>query len=171
MLQKKKYDSWRFCVDYRNLNDVTVKDAFPIPKIDLSFDALRGAKFCSLELASGYWQVPVVPEDRQKTVFVKPDAGLYEYIKMPFLSNAPGSFQRLMNNLFKDHLWKWVLIFLDDVLAYDWTEEEHFKHIEVIFNLLRAASLKLKPRKCRLLQQQVVYLSHVIDKDGARPDP
>ena len=173
VLQKKKDGSWRFCVDYRDLNDVTVKDAFPIPKIDQSFDALRGAKFfSSLDLASGYWQVPVAPEDRQKTAFVTPDGGLYEYIKMPFgLSNAPGTFQRLMNNLFKDHLWKWVLIFLDDVLAYDSTEEEHFKHIEVIFKLLRAANLKLKPKKCRLLQQKVVYLSHVIDKDGARPDP
>ena len=134
---------------------------------------MRGTKFfSSLDLASGYWQVLVAPEDRQKTAFVTPDGGLYEYIKMPFgLSNAPGTFQRLMNNLFKNHLWKWVLIFLDDVLAYDSTEEEHFKHIEVIFKLLRAANLKLKPKKCRLLQQQVVYLNHVIDKDGDRPDP
>ena len=146
MLQKKKDGSWRFCVDYRNLKDFTVKDAFPIPKIIQSFDALRGAKlFSSLDLASGYWQVPVAPEDRQKTAFLTLDGGLYEYIKMPFgLSNGPGIFQRLMNNLFEDQLGKWVLIFLDDVLAYDSTEEEHFKHIEVVFKLklLRAANLK-----------------------------
>ena len=173
VLQKKKDGSWRFCVDYRDLNDVTVKNAFPIPKTNQSFDALRGAKiFSSLDLASGYWQVPVAPEDRQKTAFVTPDGGLYGYIKTSFgLSNAPGNFKRLTNNLFKDHLWKWVLIFPNDVLANDSTEEEHFKHIEVIFKLLQAANLKLKPKKCRLLQQQVVYLSHNIDKDGARPDP
>ena len=94
VLQKKKDGSWRFFVDFRDLNDVTVKGAFPIPKIDQSFDALRGAKvFSSLDLVSGYWQVPVAPEDRQKTTFVTPDGGLYEYIKMSFgLSNAPGPF-------------------------------------------------------------------------------
>ena len=108
VLQKKKDGSWRLCVDYRDLNDVTVKDAFPIPKIDQTFDALRGATFfSSLDLASGYWQVPVAPEDRQETAFVTSEGGLYEYIKMPLgLSNAPGTFQGLMNNLFLDHLWK-----------------------------------------------------------------
>ena len=106
VLQKKNDGGWRFCVDYRDFNDVTVKNAFPIPKIDQSFDALRRANFfSSLDLASGYWQVPVAPEDRHKKAFVTPDDGLYEYIKMPFgLSNAPGTFQKLMNNLFKDHL-------------------------------------------------------------------
>ena len=103
VLQTKKDGSWRFCVDYRKLNDVTVKDAFPIPKIHQTFDALNGQKyFSSMVLASGYWQVPVAEEDRHKTAFVTPGGGFYEYVMMPFgLSNAPGTFQRLMNELFR----------------------------------------------------------------------
>ena len=119
--------------------------------------------FSSLDLASGYWQVPVAPEDKQKTAFVTPDGG---HMLMPFgLSKAARTFPRLINNLFKDHLWKWVLIFLD-VLEYDSTEDEHFKYIELIFNLLCPANLNLKPNKSRLVRQQIVYPSHVIDKDG-----
>ena len=106
VLQTKKDWSWRFCVDYRKLNDVTLKDAFLIPKIHQTFDALNGQKYLSsLDLASGYWQVPVAEKDRHKTAFVTPDGGFYEYVMMPFgLSNAPGTFQRLMNELFRDLL-------------------------------------------------------------------
>ena len=173
VLVKKKDGSTRFCVDYRKLNDVTIKDAFRIPKIDQTFDALRGAKFfSSLDLASGYWQVPVAPEHRNKTAFVTPDGGLYEFVRMPFgLSNAPGTFQRLMNELFREHLYKFVLIFLDDVLTYSLTEEEHLEQLKIVFKRLRVANLKLKPKKCRLFQKQVVYLTHIIGNDGVRLDP
>ena len=96
VLARMKDGSWRFCVHYRRLNEITVKVAFPIPKTDQTFDALNGAKlFSTLDLASGYWQVPVAPEDRHKTAFVNPDGGFYEYVRMPFgLTNAPGTFQR-----------------------------------------------------------------------------
>ena len=173
VLVKKKDGSTRFCVDYRALNSVTIKDAFPIPKIAQTFDALRGAKFfSSMDLASGYWQVPIAEEDRHKTAFVTPDGGLYEYLKMPFgLPNAPGTFQRLMNELFRRHLWKWELIFLDDVLVYRENEEDHLQRLEMVFQTLRQANLKLKPKKCRLFQKQVVFLSHVISADGVSPDP
>ena len=119
MLQKKNDGSWRICVDYRDLNDVTVKDAFPIPKKRSEFRCFEGSKyFSSLDLTSGYWQVLVASEDRQKKAFVTPDGWLHEYIKKLFgLSNASVTFQRFMNNLFKDHLCKWVLIVLDDALA------------------------------------------------------
>ena len=160
-------------MDYRKLNDVTVKDAFPIPKIHQTFDALNGQKyFSSLDLASGYWQVPVAEEDRHKTAFVTPDGGFYEYVMMPFgLSNAPGTFQRLMNELFRDHLWKWALVFLDDVLVYSKCENDHFAHLKATFQLLREANLKLKPKKCRLVQKEVTYLSHIIGNEGIQVDP
>ena len=173
VLQTKKDGSWRFCVDYRKLNDVTVKDAFPIPKIHQTFDALNGQKyFSSLDLASGYWQVPVAEEDRHKTAFVTPDEGFYEYVMMPFgLSNAPGTFQRLMNELFRDHLWKWALVFLDDVLVYSKCEDLHSAYLKATFQLLREANLKLKPKKCRLVQKEVTYLNHIIGNEGIQVDP
>ena len=163
----------RVCIDYRKLNDVTIKDAFPIPKIDQSFDALKEAKvFSSMDLASGYWQIPVAPEHCHKTAFVTPDGGLYEYVRMPFgLSNAPGTFQRLMNEVFRDYLYKFILIFLDDVLAYSTNKADHLGHLRTIFQTLRALNLKLKPKKCKLFQREVVYLSHIIGNGGAKPDP
>ena len=101
-----------------------------------------------------------------------PDGGFYEYVMMPFgLSNAPGTFQRLMNELFREHLWKWALVFLDDVLFYSKCEEDHFSHLKATFQLLREANLKLKPKKCRLVQREVTYLSHIIGNEGIQVDP
>ncbi len=173
VLVGKKDGSTRFCVDYRKLNEVTVKDAFPIPKIEQTCDALRGAKwFSSMDLATGYWQVLVAPEHRHKTAFLTPDGGLYEYVRIPFgLCNAPGTFQRLMNELFKEELYQTVLIFLDDVLSYSKTEEEHLAQLKYVFEMLRQANLKLKPKKCRFFQTQVSYLGHIISESGAAPDP
>ena len=174
VLQKRKDGSWRFCVDYRKLNDVvTVKDAYPMPNQAQVFDALRGNTFfSSVDLASGFWQVPVAAEHRHKTAFVTPDGGLYEYVRMPFgLSNAPATFQRLMNELFQQSLYQTSLIFLDDVLTYSKTAEDHLKHLEEVFVTLRNANLKLKPKNCQLFQRQVVYLGHVIGVNGTSPDP
>ena len=169
VLVKKKDGSVRVCIDYRKLNDVTIKDAFPIPKIDQSFDALKEAKmFSSMDLASGSWQIPVAPEHSHKTAFVTPDGGLYEYVRMPFgLSNAPGTVQRLMNEVFRDYLYKFILIFLDDVLAYKTNRADHLEHLRT----LRALNLKMKPKNCKLFQREVVYLSHIIGNGGAKPDP
>ena len=173
VLVKKNDGSVRVCIDYRKLNDVTIKDAFPIPKIDQSFDALKEAKvFSSMDLASEYWQIPVAPEHCHKTAFVTPDGGLYEYVRMPFvLSNAPGTFQRLMIEVFRDYLYKFILIFLDDVLAYITNKVDHLEHLRTLFQTPRALNLKLKPKKCKLFQREVVYLSHIIGNGGAKPDP
>ena len=156
------------CIDYRKLNDVTIKDAFPIPKIDQSFDALKEAKvFSSMSLSSGYWQIHLALEHCHETAFVTPDGGLYEYVRIPFgLSNAPGTFQRLMNEVYK-----FILFFLDDVLAYSSNRVDHLEHLRTIFQTLQALNLKLKPTKCKLFQREVVYLSHIFGNGGAKPEP
>ena len=141
VIVKKKDGADRFCVDYRKLNEITRKDVFPIPRIEQTLDALEGSSFFStLDLASGYWQVPVATEDIAKTAFVTPDGGLYEYMRMPFgLCNAPATFQRLMNGIYSDALYNFVIVFLDDVLVYSKTEESHFEHLRETLTRLRQA--------------------------------
>ena len=116
--------------------------------------------------------MPVAEKDRHKTTFCTPEAGLCKFVKMPFgLTNAPATFQRLMNEISKEDLFKHVLIFLDDLLVYSETPAEHLEHLEKVFIKLRAAGLKLKPKKCDLFQTQVNYPGHVLDKTGIRTDP
>ena len=169
----KKDGSNRMCIDYRKLNDLTVKDAYPLPRIGQTIDALQGAGvFSFLDLASGYWQIPVAAEDRHKTAFCTSDGGLYECLKMPFGStNAPPTFQRNMNDIFKEDLYKHVLIFLDDVLTFIKTPEEHLEHLEKVCIVLRKAGLRPKPKKCNLFRTEFHYLGHVINKEGIQPDP
>ena len=169
----RKDGTIRMCIDYRKLNEITTKDAYPLPRIGETIDALQGAGyFSSLDLASGYWQVPVAEKDRHKTVFCTPEGGLYEFVKMPFgLTNVPATFQRLMNEIFKEDLFKHVLVFLDNFLVYSKIPAEHLEHLEKVFLKLRAAGWKLKPKKRDLFRNQVNYLGHVLDKTGIRPDP
>ena len=168
----KRDGTKRMCIDYRKINEITTKDAYPLPRIGQTMDALQGAGyFSSLDLTSGYWQVPVAEKYRHKTSFCTQGGGLYEFVKMPFgLTNAPATFQRLMNEIFKVGLFKHVLIFLDDLLVYSETPAEHLEHLEKVFLKLRAAGLKLKPKKCDLFQTRLNYLGHVLDKTGIRPD-
>ena len=120
VMAPKKDGTNRMCIDYRKVNEFTPKDAYPLPRIGQRIDKLQGAGFfSSLDLASGYWQVPVAQEDQHKTAFCTPDGGLFEFSKMPFgLTNAPATFERLMNNTFAADLIQHVLIFLDNVLLY-----------------------------------------------------
>ncbi len=172
VLVPKKDGSLRFCVDYRKLNSVTKKDVYPLPRIDDILDALGGMKyFSSLDLASGYWQVALDPSTRSKTAFAT-HCGLFEFVRMPFgLCNAPATFQRVMQHVLAGMEWNDCFVYLDDILIVSKDLEEHLEHLREVFERLRRAGLKLKPKKCHLLQESVHFLGHVISKDGIRPDP
>ena len=169
---RKKDDSIRLCIDYRHLNSKTRRDAFPMPRIDEALDALGNAKyFTTLDLTSGYWQVKVAEKDRPKTAFTTP-MGLFECIRMPFgLQNAPATFQRLMTSCLGDQQFESLLIYLDDIIVFSSSFEDHLNRLTLVFNRLRQQGLKLKPRKCHLLQTKVKYLGHVISQEGIETDP
>ena len=172
VLVRKGDGSLRLCVDYRKLNQKTRKDAYPIPRIDESMDSLHGAQwFSTLDLLSGYHQVEMDENDRQKTSFTTP-FGLYEYVRMPFgLCNAPGTFQRLMQACLGDQFFSSVLCYLDDVLVYSNTFEDQLERLDRVFARLRQHGLKVKPSKCELFRPEVKYLGHKVSREGVQTDP
>ena len=173
ILIRKQDGTLRFCVDYRGLNAVTRRDSYPLPRIDETLDALKGARlFSTLDLASGYWQVEMEEEDRCKTAFSLPGMGLYEFTVMPFgLVNAPSTFQRLMEVMLSGLQYNVCLIYLDDVIIFGHNLADHLSRLEEVFIRLRAANLKLKPSKCTFLCLQVRYLGHIVSQEGVSPDP
>ncbi|XP_029766793.1 uncharacterized protein LOC113406182 [Terrapene carolina triunguis] len=167
----KKDGGVRFCCDYRKLNEVTHKDAYPLPRVEESLDALGSARvFSTLDLTSGYFQVAVEERDRKKTAVTTP-FGLFEWTRMPFgLCNAPATFQRLMEGVLGDYILDTLLIYLDDVIVFSKDFESHMEKLDLVFTRLKEHGLKLKPSKCCLLCEKVKFLGHVISKDGIQVD-
>ena len=172
LLVKKPDGSFRFCIDYRALNAITVKNGHSLPRIDDLLDKIQGAKyFSSMDLLQGFYQLPLRESDRPKTAF-KTAFGHYQFRVVSMgLSNAPSVFQRMMNHLFRKHLNKTVLIYLDDILIFSKTPEEHLQHIQEVLQIIEANGLSVKTSKCHFFQQELKFLGHIISKDGIRPDP
>jgi hypothetical protein len=169
---KKKDGSLRMCVDYLPLNAVTIKNKYPLPRIDVLFDQLAGAKiFSKIDLRSGYHQIKIRPCDIPKTAF-STRYGLYEFLVMSFgLMNAPAYFMYLMNSVFMTELDKFVVIFIDDILIYSKSEKEHAKHLRVVLQRLRDHKLYAKFSKCEFWLKSVKFLEHTISQDGISVDP
>ena len=172
LLCSKKDGSTRFCIDFRKLNSMTVKDAYPLPRIDDSLEALSdNVWFHSLDLASGYWQCGVEPQDQCKTAFSS-HRGLFQFKVLPFgLCNAPATFERLMEMVLKGLNFERCLCYLDDVIIFGKTFESALENLKMVLDRFRTANLKLKPSKCALFQTKCSFLGHVVQKEGISCDP
>lgn len=172
VLVKKRDSTTRFCIDYRKLNAVTKFDSYPLPRIADCFDALGGSKlFSVMDLASGYWQIKVKKEDQAKTAFVT-KSGLYEFSVLPFgLTTAPSTFERCMETILRGLQWQTCLVYLDDVIVFSKTFEEHLKRLDDVLRRIKDAGLKLKPSKCSFIQSRVSFLGHVVSVNGLETDP
>ena len=169
---KKKNGDVRLCVDYRKLNALTIRDAYALPNLEETFSALAGSKWFSvMDLKSGYYQIEMEERDKPKTAFVCP-LGFYEFNRMPQgITNAPSTFQRLMERCMGSLNLKEVLVFLDDVIVFSSTLEEHETRLLHVLQQLREYGLKLSPTKCRFFQSSVRYLGHIVSSKGVQTDP
>lgn len=171
-LAKKKDGSWRLCTDFRRLNAQTVRDQHPIPNIHDILDNLgRSAVFSTLDLKSGFWQIPIAEEDRHKTAFTC-HLGLFEYNRMPFgLTNAPATFQRVMNSVLSGLIGRICFCYIDDIVIFSRTMEEHAYHLSQVLERLAEAKLKAKASKCRIGREEVELLGYNVSAQGISPDP
>ena len=171
VLVRKKDGSLHFCIDFRRLNSLTVKDSHPLPRICETLESLAGAaNYTTIDMNSGFWQVPMDDESKQYAAFTLGSMGLYECESMPFgLCNAPPTFQRLMLNCLGELNLTYCLIYLDDVIIFSKTEEEHLERMRVVFDRFREHGLKLKPSKCAVFKTEINYLAHHVSKRGVLP--
>ncbi|XP_006854885.2 uncharacterized protein LOC18444659, partial [Amborella trichopoda] len=172
LFAKKADGTLRLCVDYRKLNQMTIKNKYPLPRIDELFDQLGGSKFFSkIDLRSGYHQLRIREEDIPKTAF-RTRYGHFEFLVMPFgLTNAPAAFMDLMNRVFRPFLDKFVVVFIDDILVYSKTREDHAEHLTTVLQTLRDHQLYAKKEKCEFWMTEVKFLGHVLSQDGITVDP
>ncbi len=168
----KKEGTLRFCIDLRKVNAVTKKDSFPLPLIDEILDHLGNSLyFTTLDMTSGYWQVKMAPASQEKTAFICPE-GLFEFTVMPFgLCNGPASFQRLMQMVLSGLTWQKCLVYLDDIMVYSSSFDQHLKDLEAVFLWLTQHNLCLKIKKCHFARTSVPYLGHIVSSEGIAPDP
>ena len=168
----KKDGSLRMCIDYRALNKITVKNKYPLPRIDQLLDALSGAQlFTSLDLQSGYHQIRITEEDVAKTAFRTP-FGHYQFKVLSFgLTNAPATFQAAMNNMLRPYLNQFVVVYIDDILIFSKTQAEHISHVRKVLELLREQKFHIKLSKCEFEQPEVKFLGHIVGKNGVKVDP
>ena len=173
VMVQRKDGSWRMCVDYRKLNEKTVKDAYPLTRIDENLDTLKGAEwYTSLDLDMAYHQVPMMDEDKEKTAFATPRGGLYQFTTMPFgLCNAASTFERIIEKTLAGLQWKIAVLYLDDIVVFWKSFEDHLCNLRKVFDRLSEAGLKLKPKKCQFLQEEISFLGHIVSKSGIRTDP
>ncbi|CAA0833837.1 Uncharacterized mitochondrial protein AtMg00860, partial [Striga hermonthica] len=169
---KNKDGSMRMCIDYRELNRLTVKNKYPLPRIEDLFDQLRGASiFSKIDLRSGYHQLKIKESDVSKTAF-RTRYGHYEFVVMPFgLSNAPAVFMDLMNRVFHPYLDRFVIVFIDDILIYSRDEEQHEQHLRIVLETLRRERLYAKFSKCEFWLDRVAFLGHIVTSKGIEVDP
>jgi transposase InsO family protein len=172
VLARKSDGTWRFCVDYRRLNAVTQRDSYPLPRIDATLDRLGGGQyFTTMDLLSGFWQVPVREADRNKTAFCT-TSGLYEWNCMPMgLINSPATFQRLMDRVLGKLRYTFALVYLDDIMVHSSSWEEHLVQLDAVFQCLKKAGLTVKLKKCHFGRTEVEYLGHVVGREGIKVDP
>ncbi|CAF4267456.1 unnamed protein product [Rotaria sp. Silwood2] len=172
VLVKKKDKTMRFCIDYRRLNAITMKDAFPLPRIDEIFDQLSDAMYYTkFDFRSGYFQVPLCKEDRPKTAFSTGD-NHYQFTVLPQgITNGPATFQRLINHILGPTRWKYALAYIDDIIIYSKTFEEHLLHLNEICQVLKDTRFRLNPDKCEIARTQTDYLGHHIRNGDIRPSP
>ncbi|MCO5591194.1 hypothetical protein L7F22_045175 [Adiantum nelumboides] len=171
LLVQKKDGTFRMCVDYRSLNKITIKNRFLIPRIDDILDKLQGScTFSRIDLKSGYHQIRIALEDVHKTAF-RTTFGIYEFLVMLFgLTNAPASFNRMMDRIFRPYR-KFTGVFFDDILVFSETEEEHKKHLDIVFQELRKNELHINAKKSKFFLKEIHYLGHIVSHNKVRMDP
>ena len=167
----KKDGTLHFCVDFRCLNVRTKKDSYPLPQIQEALESMVGSvHFSSMNFKSGFWQIKMAPGSQQYTAFMVGNLGFYEFTRMLFgLCNTPVTFRCLMQNTLGELNLTYCIIYLDDIIVFGRTEEEHLEHLHVVFERFREFNLKLKPYKCSFFQSEIMYLAHYISRKGILP--
>ena len=172
VMVRKRDGEVRVCIDYRKLNERTVKDAYPLPRIDMCIDCLSSAKvFSTIDLQSAYMQLELAEEDRHKSAFIT-KYGLFEYAVLPFgVCNGPSTFQRCIELIFRGLQWEILLVYLDDIIVISEDVDQHLERLETVFKRLYEANLKMKPGKCEFFKSEVLFLGHIVGQNGIQPNP